>query len=518
MMPVVLLGLLVITGPCSARKLQAVTIAAPIDVDETLLPNIPAVNTTCGNDTLTQFHDCCNSSDAMSAARLSGTLPNDFVPAKRFTALSNNPALCGTVTRLHPDMSTRSNVTPDYINLYNSNVQLDLAALSAENFWVGPVTAAGLGAGTLAYNNLRGLPTPQQAYHTCLFLAEGSLTVLRPNYCSFNKDRGCYCRTLPGLKVFTLFRSQGDWDACHEHVLQLAFDSPHQLNLSAVQYNLHAASVEVSFACREAGHEVRVKVALITLCIVLVVAIIIGVAACCVECRSRKNPCCSCFSARAKAALHMFGFLLVHVYDIITDWVYIFAVARAGNAKVVLVLGWLMMFAPCLVFLGLVGWFVASVCKRKGKRIVFLLMFVIAGMAVLLAFLGVGTLNLARYATGGVVSASDCETMAVLFAVGAISVHGLLLLFFFVGKAAVLSRDDDDDGKSMEVVTALRVMADITFLFTEDIPQFVAQTLFFIQGVSMVSTFTYVMSAAGSVLGSGWGLTHVSLGCVEMCR
>lgn len=502
---VVLLSLLLAAAPSSAaRELQGVSVGFPVDINDTLLPKPSALTTPCGATVLSEFSGCCSDQEELrrAGAGLSGTLPADFTPARGTTDFSDNPALCGSITQLHPDMSSRPNMTADFLKLFNSQVQLDMRGLSSQSFWLGPVVAKGLGVGTLAFNNLKGRLNADQAYQTCLFLAAGNLTVLRADYCSPQKDPSCSCRASPGLRVFARFRDQAEWDACHQSVLQLSFDSVQHQAVALAQYTEQMSQTEVAYACGEAGERFRRVLGVVIIVAVMAVVGAERLARCFFHTCSGGGSCCWHIDPDRKRALQIVWFCCVHIFDICTDWYYIWSVARAGNTEALLMLGWLMMLAPSALFLVLLVSMVHKCRTQKlpikvtlSKGMVAALVLFQLRMAVVLPFLLAGSINLLRFASGSILSPDDCLCITALFTAGALLVHGTLLLAFVWHKYRCMGPDSGSQ------FAKLRMLSAIVFLTSEDVPQIIIQAYLWVEGHSMVSTAAYCLSAVSSCLG-----------------
>lgn len=501
-----------------------------VAINEGLIPNVPAVNTPCGPGTLdTEFANCCARLDSVSKAGqgLSGQLPGGFQPAKVSTDLSSNPQLCGDITSMSSapaiEDTVSNSTTTRYLNVFNTNVKLHLERLAQTETWLMPVVAIWLGQGVVAYNNLEGVPPLSQAYHTCELLAHGRLRVLGPNYCSGGAGAGCICaHGGASLRVFAPFKSSQEWEGCHRDRLVLSFTDPNQQEVAMAQYSKHLVSMsKETLACGELGKPWRVMVTGLTwgmTCGLIVVCSLLYLLA------SNSSRCCcggsggasdGGFDERprwlrvlsfAKHVLTPVAYAGVHLYDMVTDMIYLFAVADAGNVEALIKLGWIGVGLPLLLAAALVPLSCFACCSPDGRRGAWPLHVLAAaglGLIVLSVFLGIGSSNLLRFAAEGAVSADDCRLLAKGFAAGALAVQVLVWCGAVSAKAHYhrrVSRDREDTTGARKWVLAF----DCMFLMFENVPQIVVQSLLWVNGAALVSTTVYVASAVGSIVSVAW--------------
>ncbi|KAF6259389.1 hypothetical protein COO60DRAFT_1018464 [Scenedesmus sp. NREL 46B-D3] len=469
---------------CTARTSQGACAAGG------MLPYMPALNTSCGSETLQQFDDCCSNQDRvdLSNQNLSGWLPDRFMPAYGFTDLSNNPALCGTLAFSSATATSVGSMLPAHVNLYNSNLRVDLGELGPMN---GPMVARWLGDGALAHNNLYGKLSLDGSYLMCTFLRTGRLAVAGSDACKPADGSSCMCK---GSLAVLLHGNSEEWAACHRNTLNVSVDSALHQAKALAQYDQHMLGVEPAFACGRGGRAYRDKIAAVVWCVTSVVIAMLGAVAYLLRSRlrqllyekdlplstvasaasvpadhwavrfvqrwvdkfnSRRQQCTQAQAPQQEAsssgmtpkmkhkwwakALYLASYVALHSADVLMDWVYVYNVARAGNLQVLLRLGWLLLapylvvqvvYAVCLLRYRACG---AAAGKRQQWRqhpwrpVTAFLLIVEAVIAVSLP--AVVTSRLLRFASSsGYISQSDCVRTAWLFV--ACAVFSQLVLFF----------------------------------------------------------------------------------------
>jgi hypothetical protein len=451
-----------------------------------LLPHMPALNTSCGAQTLQQLSDCCVNKDGVdfSGQNLAGWLPDTFVPAYGFTDLSNNPGLCGMVALSRGTATSSSSMFPAPWNLYNSNVQVDLSEVGPLN---GPMVARWLGDGALAFNNLYGKLSLEGSYLMCVFMRTGHLRVAGDGACRPAGSSSCSCK---GSLAVLLGGSNQEWEACHRNVLNVSFDSAVHRAKALTHYDQHILGVEPAFACGRQGRAYRDKIAGVVWSVTSVVIIVLGALAFVYRKKLRiwlyeeevQLPHATAAAAGptnrhwlvwlAERAVGVFGsqqqqaaavgatdsssvtsrrrhkwwakaaylasYILLHSADVLLDWVYVYNVARAGNLQVLLHLGWLLLMPYVVVQLV----YAACLLSFRDRSTTSSLMqqwrqhlwrpvtaaFLIIEAVIAVSLPAVGTSQLLRYAgSSSLISQADCVRMAWIFV--ACAVFSQLVLF-----------------------------------------------------------------------------------------
>jgi hypothetical protein len=489
----------------------------------------------CGTGTLDEIGvDCCDGMDVFNihGENVSGHLPQSFTPARILTDLSMNPALCGTITTLPTRITAVpvADATPPLV-LSLSNVKLDLAAVGMESTLVGPQVAFWLGNDSAMnhYNLVNALP-PEQAYQSCVVLRKGSLTVIQQNF-----DGGNWrCGKMSYESVGVSFSSQEEWDNCHARILHVEFAAPWQKDVAMAQYDAHMYTVDPASVCGDAGIAYRRRIAAIVWAVTAGGCLLISLVwYCCYEWLVRVKDCfcsfCCCCIATEPGDGVCGDFLLtllylgMHAYDMYGDWSYISMVAASGNFDVLKVLGWLLM-APYLFVLlvagaGLSCW----ICLKLGgdfdeddaTTCLMVLVCPMITLGVLLPGLivpAIATKNLATFTSDVVVSPDGCLYLAKLFMAFSLSVQGLLALTGAVLRylhTGHMRKDLATGLLDVEALIAVFVISDGLFLVLENIPQAIAQTVFWVDGQAMVATKWFVISAIGSIVGAFYAVASV---------
>jgi hypothetical protein len=457
-----------------------------------IAPPTAGIAQACGSDLLGQYSTCCGNQDQFSikGANVSGVLPSSFTLAKRFTDLSDNSGLCGTLTWSPRTDSSSNNSNssaeaslPPFNLSGESNVQLDLDAMATKSTSIGSIVVRWLGSGAILYNNLARYLPAHQAYQACLLLDQGHLRVLQKNYCSNKVPPTCNCTAR--AQTSSIFKGQAAWDACHQDVWQLQFNTPEEQQLALQQYNQHMLRVDPAFACGGAGTRDRQAIMAWTFGISFAVIFIASLLFFFIYVKYLEGKPRGCLGTTVEVLCYM-G---LHAYDMVTDWLYVFSVAQVGNLPALLHVGWLFFAGYLLPQLTLfyIFYFVmfGEGTGSSPRRMLCVLYAVVAlGYTVTgLVLLGLGTTNMKGFQESYTISTGDCVFLAKLF-LG----FGILsqVLLFFVGSSfkvlTVSSAAVHEDSQTF--ITT--IMPDLVFLPVENIPQLVVQTVLWVKGVALV--------------------------------
>ena len=481
----------------------------------------PVPAAACGSRTLDELGaDCCATLDVVDLRNknTSGHLPSTFTPARIFTDLSLNPELCGTIKSL-PARSTSTPVvdTSPPLALVRSQVALDLPSIGRQSSLVGAQVAYWLGnLSAITYYNLAGPLPSEQSYQSCVLLREGSLTVLAANYCS-QKDPNCTCKV--GARAASVFSGRDAWDACHTQELHLEFESPWRSRLAMAQYNKHMANVDPASDCGSGGVSHRQKVAGRTWGITVAACTVVGIlwylcyewlqkcGTACYDCL-----CCCCGGrsddSKASHAVLTVIYVLLHAYDMYGDWMYIRTVAEGGNLHVLKILGWLLtapylcvlLLAACVAMVVLV-----SLWMDDPERWWFLLFLLVVPFGVVVSGVvlpAIATKNLVTFTSNVIVSPEDCLFLAKLLMGFSLAIQGVLALVGAGIKYKVLYISPKTLKRYNGADHALAaVVSEGLFLVLENIPQAIAQTVFWVNGQALVPTKWFIISAVGSIAG-----------------
>ena len=540
---------------CSAATTKEACLVPLMD------PQLPAFNGTCA-PVLSKLEGCCRNEKvlALPARNLTGTLPMNFYPAREYTDFSYNPNLCGVIHELplvklgrqfQPRMINNSQ---PFINLYNSNVKLDLPALAKQDRTIGPQVAYWLGVGrqgqpVLTYNNLQGHLPAAQSIHVCSLFSQGELqgfnrTAKCSNSSSSNQQGDmpavgaeassgtvCNCSSKSAIEdIFKGRKSKAEvWAACHPEQLYLSFPNSIQQYRAQLHYNAYAEQHDQAVSCGAQGWHYRLVRVIVIWVVTLPVALLglglyehykDGV----LKSLQAENPgsgsfrrifdlvCSFVFSPVAQ----LLGRLGLCFYDVAMDAIFVAELGSFGNFYGVAMLGWPILISGTLGYAVSVArlWYRyvrkrPEMCKGWGRYGVLVAVVVFGGVAVgcLAAIVLAACVQqyLASQAGGyQMLLLGDAWVLALLFVVPGAIAQGLAGMY---GVFWRIQSELPDNG----ALTGWDTFAwDAVGLLLEDVPQGILQGYLWLTGKALVSTQTYALSAVGTALSIAHNLVLLS--------
>jgi hypothetical protein len=537
--------------------------------DGCLLPlmdlQLPAFNATCAAaGILHKLDSCCRNEPLLPlpARNLTGTLPPNFHPAREYTDLSYNPNLCGVIrdlplprAGLQQTVRVLNNTSP-FINLYNSNVKLDLPALASRDRTIGPQVAYWLGVGfqgqpVLAYNNLQGQLPAAQSIHVCSLLAQGQLHgFIRAPICTDSnslqvqegsvqtKDGnggqgtrgGCNCTSRNVIEDLLRHHKVGAlqlWAACHPEQLYLSFPNSIQQFRAQLHYNAYAEQHDEAVSCGATGWRYRqLGVGLIwgiTLPGALlgfalyhrfkdkVKARIQGSRTRFSGALGRVVSCLALVGALLFSPLaQLLGKLSLCYFDVIMDAIFVADLGGFGNLQGVVMLGWPILISGSLAYwVSLARAWYRYGGRRPGTSLQWAgyvgLSLVFGGIAlgclvaIVLAAL-VHSYLLSQAGGYQVLLLGDAWVLALLFIVPGAVAQGLAGSYGVFWRVNTELQNDAPTGWDTFSWDA------VGFLL-EDVPQGVLQAYLWLTGMALVPTHVYALSAVGTAV----SIAHNSL-------
>ncbi len=489
--------------------------------------------------TVAELAKCCADRSQLnkSRANLAGALPPTFQLAKSYTDLSLNPNLCGVIS-CWPEYLRKSVSSP--LNLTGTpRVALDVSALAGQDQAFVPKLAMWLGSGHLSSDNLRGLPPVTQAWMTCKLLTQGKLVLQTTNYCRYGGGCNCTAKAQTSSK----FGNKEGWDACHTTLAALEFPNASVRSQALGRYNSFLKSgyeprglvdgwagglvndQGLGLGCGKEGQDYRESVVLVLLVLLLAILVPIQVCVACgyVCCCSdkidaRDQPPSAPWIRYAKLLAYLGG----SIFDIATDWLFMWGVAETGNVRALLILGWLLA-GPSVIMVLFCGGPLLLAAETlnpvsavkfldeddsddgererwHGDRYCFapIMLFLILGYCVCAYTLMVlATMNLHWVSMGTpVVSIPDCKFLAALF----VGFSALGQVFLLIMGAANMWEVMSNPYLTDEQYSTRKNVAYSYLVLFEDVPQFIAQAVLFAQGEALLPARAYLLSAVPSLV------------------